>query len=94
MQVNGFKTKGYVQREVAGSILLEDLWIKGDLAPQEALVETFASGICHSDVSSMKDVLGPYPRPAVFGHEGCGTIVALGTNVSGFKLGDKVITAW
>lgn len=42
----------------------------------------------------MKDVLGPYPRPAVFGHEGCGTIVALGTNVSGFKLGDKVITAW
>jgi len=50
--------------------------------PQEALVQLLYSGVCHGDEYG-RDGGGPAPinpvRPLVGGHEGVGTIVAMGT---------------
>lgn len=64
----------------------------------EALVLLEFSGVCHGDVYA-RDGGGPAPaepvRPLIGGHEGVGTIVAMGTEGSyGFKIGDVVGIAW
>jgi (R,R)-butanediol dehydrogenase/meso-butanediol dehydrogenase/diacetyl reductase len=49
------------------------------------------SGICGSDLHEF--VAGPLlaPMPSVLGHEFCGEIVEVGTEVRGFETGDKAI---
>ncbi|WP_067928645.1 zinc-dependent alcohol dehydrogenase family protein [Alicyclobacillus shizuokensis] len=63
-------------------------------SPQDAVVRVEASGICRSDWHGwMGDLswLGLSPQlPITPGHEFGGEIVALGKDVQGFKLGDKV----
>jgi NDMA-dependent alcohol dehydrogenase len=62
----------------------------GDPKPGEVLVRIAASGICHSDDHSVTgDVLTPLPL--VGGHEGAGTVVAIGDKVSRVSVGDHVI---
>jgi L-gulonate 5-dehydrogenase len=59
--------------------------------PNEALVRMQAAGICGSDLH-FYDGTHPYARyPSVFGHELCGTVEKLGSDVSGLAPGDKVI---
>ena len=67
---------------------------------KEALVSLSFSGVCHGDVYS-RDGGGPAPpaphRPLIGGHEGVGTIVALGANAANscsFRIGDLVGIAW
>lgn len=61
----------------------------------EVLLKLTHSGVCHSDMAVMMDswTILPEPTPAgqIGGHEGVGTVVALGpeTQNSGFKLGDR-----
>jgi D-arabinose 1-dehydrogenase-like Zn-dependent alcohol dehydrogenase len=62
--------------------------------PGQVRIKIQASGICHSD-SLTKEGLWPgiqYPR--VPGHEVAGVVDALGTGVSGFKVGDRVGVGW
>ncbi|OQV05500.1 hypothetical protein CLAIMM_10227 [Cladophialophora immunda] len=66
--------------------------------PQEVLVQLAFTGVCHGDVYA-RDGGGPAPkipiRPLVGGHEGVGTIVAMGTaGMDGFRIGDVVGIAW
>src|SRR3990172_7636041 len=58
-----------------------------DVGPREALVKISACGICSGDVMPW------YIRkkaPIVLGHEPAGTIVEVGNEVKGFKVGDRV----
>ncbi len=55
----------------------------------EILVKIKAAGICHTDYDSLN-----WERQIILGHEGAGTIVALGTNVKGFSVGEPVILNW
>ena len=55
----------------------------------EILVEIKAAGICHTDFDSLN-----WDKPFVLGHEGAGTIAALGRSVKGFSIGDSVILNW
>lgn len=57
--------------------------------PQEALVRVERCGICGSDVHVYLGESTIKP-PVVLGHEFAGTIHALGSDVSGFRLGDRV----
>src|SRR5579862_2250082 len=57
----------------------------------EVLVEIKASGICHTDefTRSGADPEGLFP--AIFGHEGAGIVVDVGSGVTSVKKGDHVI---
>src|ERR1700732_2485763 len=57
----------------------------------EVLVEIKATGICHTDefTRSGGDPEGLFP--AIFGHEGAGIVVEVGSGVRSVKKGDHVI---
>jgi S-(hydroxymethyl)glutathione dehydrogenase/alcohol dehydrogenase len=56
----------------------------------EVLVRVLASGICRSDLSYM-DGKWPIPCPVVLGHEGAGTIAAVGDGVDPARVGERVV---
>src|SRR6201982_2120118 len=57
----------------------------------EVLVEIKASGVCHTDefTRSGADPEGLFP--VIFGHEGAGVVVEVGSGVTSVKRGDHVI---
>ncbi len=61
-------------------------------APEMGEVEVTlaACAICHSDITYMDGGWGG-SLPAVYGHEAAGTVTALGGNVRGVALGDRVV---
>jgi S-(hydroxymethyl)glutathione dehydrogenase/alcohol dehydrogenase len=63
------------------------------LGPREARVRVDASGVCHSDLTV---ALGgvPMPPPIILGHEGTGTVIEVGKEVTRVKTGDKVISSF
>jgi S-(hydroxymethyl)glutathione dehydrogenase/alcohol dehydrogenase len=60
--------------------------------PHEVLVQTAASGVCHSELHLID---GPPradgPQLMVLGHEGAGTVVAVGADVEDLAPGDHVV---
>jgi Zn-dependent alcohol dehydrogenase len=66
-----------------------------DPGPDQVLVKLFASGVCHSQIHTMRRPARPGQRlPALLGHESTGVVVAKGRAVSHVKEGDHVITTW
>src|SRR4051812_39189660 len=64
-----------------------------DPGPYEAVVKVGASGVCRSDVSVWHGHL-PLGPPIILGHEGAGTVEAVGSAVTRVKPGDRVIAAF
>ena len=61
-----------------------------DPNPDEILIKISGVGVCHTDLF-VRDVAGAiFTHPAVLGHEGAGTVVAVGENVSKVAAGDQV----
>ncbi len=64
----------------------------------EVLVKVIASGVCHSDLHLATgdwELLKPATKlPLILGHEIAGTIAAIGENVEGFAIGDRVGVPW
>lgn len=58
--------------------------------PGEVLVKVKACGICGSDIHGMDGRSGRRQPPIVMGHEAAGEIVAVGADVSDWKVGDRV----
>jgi S-(hydroxymethyl)glutathione dehydrogenase/alcohol dehydrogenase len=63
------------------------------IGPREVLLHIDASGVCHSDLSFAKGSV-PLPPPVILGHEGAGTVLAVGDDVSRVKVGDRVISSF
>lgn len=61
-----------------------------DPGPGEVEVTLEAVAICHSDISYMEGAWGG-ALPAVYGHEAAGRITAMGSGVTGYALGERVI---
>jgi propanol-preferring alcohol dehydrogenase len=59
--------------------------------PGEVLLKVSAAGLCHSDqfVMSLPAEGFDYPLPLTLGHEGAGTVAALGDGVAGLAIGDS-----
>ncbi|MDE0237915.1 MAG: alcohol dehydrogenase catalytic domain-containing protein, partial [bacterium] len=57
----------------------------------EVLIQTAASGLCHSDLHFMETDGWVVPRPIVLGHEAAGIVEAVGPDVREVKPGDHVI---
>ena len=61
--------------------------------PNQALIKIKACGVCPTDVRSYTGLRkGQYPRG--LGHEWVGEIVKLGSEFSGFNIGDRVAADW
>ncbi|MFJ2394348.1 Zn-dependent alcohol dehydrogenase [Streptomyces sp. NPDC087843] len=61
--------------------------------PGQVRVRLAAAGVCHSDLS-LSDGTMRVPVPAVLGHEGAGTVVAVGEGVTGIASGAPVVLNW
>jgi len=64
-----------------------------DLGPTDVQVQIAAAGVCHSDLSLATGVL-QQEFPAVLGHEGSGTVLAVGSDVTHVAAGDRVVLNW
>ncbi|WP_326685222.1 NAD(P)-dependent alcohol dehydrogenase [Streptomyces microflavus] len=78
-----------VSRGAGQEFLIEELLLE-DPRPDEILVRYSAAGLCHTDLEAAAGHL-PTPHPVVLGHEGAGTVEAVGTAVTGFTPGDSVV---
>ncbi|WP_415939367.1 NAD(P)-dependent alcohol dehydrogenase [Streptomyces sp. 039-1] len=60
--------------------------------PGQVLLKVTAAGVCHSDIAVMSRPAESFPHalPLTLGHEGAGTVAALGDGVSGVAVGDEV----
>ncbi|MBD0744315.1 zinc-binding dehydrogenase [Streptomyces sp. CBMA152] len=61
--------------------------------PGQVRVLIAAAGVCHSDLSLSNGTMR-VPVPAVLGHEGAGTVVAVGEGVTSVAPGDGVVLNW
>ncbi len=62
-------------------------------AAGEVLVKIEAAGVCHSDYQIISGQ-AKHTLPVVLGHEGAGTVAAVGKDVDRVKLGDHVALSW
>ena len=68
-------------------------WSLDDPRPGEIQVQLAASGVCHSDDHLATGDLSAGIYPFAGGHEGAGTVVAIGPGTTGFAEGDHVVLA-
>lgn len=66
----------------------------GPLGAEEVEIRVEHCGLCHSDLSMIDNEWGFSGYPVVGGHEVIGSVVALGANAKGLKLGQKVGLGW
>lgn len=87
-------TSAAVLFELAKPLRLLDLEIP-PLKPGQVLVDVAYSGVCHSQLNEARGRKGPDNYlPHALGHEGSGTIRAVGENVTKVKPGDHVVLSW
>ena len=61
--------------------------------PGQVRLRLAAAGVCHSDLSLTNGTMR-VPVPAVLGHEGAGTVLAVGDGVTHVSPGDGVVLNW
>jgi len=66
----------------------------GPLGPEEVEVAVEHCGLCHSDLSMLRNDWGMSQFPAVFGHEAVGRVVELGSAAKGLQIGQRVGIGW
>ncbi len=66
----------------------------GPLGAEDVEIAVDHCGICHSDLSLLKNDWGMTQYPFVPGHEATGRVVAMGPNAKGVKIGQRVGLGW
>src|SRR5215475_11968724 len=66
----------------------------GELGPDQVEIKVTHCGLCHSDLSMLDNDWGISSYPFVPGHEAVGTVVALGSEAKGLKIGQRVGVGW
>tara|TARA_Y100001935_G_scaffold237189_1_gene222489 strand:+ start:560 stop:1591 length:1032 start_codon:yes stop_codon:yes gene_type:complete len=72
---------------------LRDIDLPKEVHPNDVKIKMHTVGICGSDVHYYTHgKIGPFvvKEPMVLGHEGSGTVIEIGSNVSNLKVGDRV----
>ena len=85
--------KGYAVH-AAGAELLPFKYDPGELKPEDVEVSVTHCGVCHSDASLIDNDWGMSQYPFIPGHEVVGTISAVGADVQGLAVGDRVGVGW
>jgi Zn-dependent alcohol dehydrogenase len=76
-----------------GAVALEEIVVD---EPQrgEVAVRLEASGVCHTDLHVVEEDGWGHPLPVLLGHEGAGTVDAVGEGVTHVAPGDRVVLGW
>ena len=70
---------------------LESITIeRRDVGTNDVLIDIAYSGICHSDIHTVRGEWGQVPYPLAPGHEIVGTVAEGGSDVTKHKVGDRV----
>jgi alcohol dehydrogenase (NADP+) len=80
---------GYAAKEAKAS-LTPFSFERRDLLDHDVVIDIQYCGICHTDIHQVKNEWGRSNYPMVPGHEIAGNISQVGSQVTRFKIGDKV----
>ena len=83
------KTIGYASHS-ATEELVPFHFERRELRANDVSIEILYSGVCHSDLHTLKGDWGPQSYPLVPGHEIVGKVLEVGTDVKKYKVGDQV----
>lgn len=83
------KTIGYAAHN-SESDLVPYHFERRALRENDVLIEILYSGICHSDLHTVKGDWGEQPYPLIPGHEIIGKVLEVGPKVKNYKAGDSV----
>lgn len=61
-----------------------------NLKQYDLLLKVAVSALCHSDLEYLKGIF-PIQVPVTASHEGTGTVIGMGSGVTRFKVGDRVV---
>ncbi len=81
-------SKGYAGKDEQGKLVSWN-FERRPVGDNDILIDIKFSGICHSDIHTIKGHWGKQQYPQVPGHEIAGIVSAIGKNVTNFKIGDK-----
>lgn len=86
--------KAAVVREFGKPLVIEEVPMPV-VGPGQILVKIEACGVCHTDLHAAEGDWPVKPSPPFIpGHEGVGSVVALGAGVTAVKEGDRVGVPW
>src|SRR4030067_919125 len=61
-------------------------------APDEVLIEVKRAGVCGTDIHILHDEFPKARPPFILGHEFSGMIQAMGKEVKGWNIGDRIVS--
>src|SRR5215216_2652997 len=85
------RIRAAVLEEFGAPLAVQDVELAGP-GPGEVLVRLLACGVCHTDLYTASGADPSGYAPCVLGHEGCGTVEAVGEGVTSLAAGDRVVT--
>jgi len=87
MVESGFKTKAYAALVPNGPLVPHEITRRA-VGDDDVHIKISYAGICHSDIHQVSEDWGKAIFPMVPGHEIAGVVVAVGKDVTKFKVGD------
>jgi uncharacterized zinc-type alcohol dehydrogenase-like protein len=85
--------QAWVAKAAKQPMVLESVDL-GPLAAEEVEIAVDHCGLCHSDLSVLKNDWGISQYPAILGHEVVGRVTALGAGAKGLNIGQRVGVGW
>lgn len=83
--------KAIVYNGVPGAKDFQDVPVPEIAAPTDAIIKLLATTICGTDLHIIGGDVADMKEHCILGHEGIGIVQSVGSSVSKFQLGDKVL---
>jgi len=85
--------KAWIAKAAKQKLVMETIDL-GPLGAEDVEIAVEHCGLCHSDLSVLKNDWGNAQYPAVLGHEVIGRVTAVGPAAKGLKVGQRVGVGW